>query len=92
MPVYIKCKNKVGPKPNAYINFLYLIIPKKLTKYFILNKLSIIGPSRRDDLISILYLLLYLREGSLPWTKNFRLSTLEKNFEKVLQLKILFHK
>ena len=28
-----------------------------------------IGPSRKDDLISLFYMLLYLKDVSLPWTR-----------------------
>eukprot|EP00347_Sterkiella_histriomuscorum_P000001 403377565 len=48
-------------------------------------------PSRKDDIVSLLYMLLYLKDGDLPWTKNFRLMTLEQNFERILKHKELFH-
>ncbi|CDW81187.1 ck1 family protein kinase [Stylonychia lemnae] len=49
------------------------------------------SPSQKDDIISILYMLIYLRDGDLPWTKNFRLMTMEQNFERILKLKEQFH-
>ena len=36
-------------------------------------------------------MLLYFKDGDLPWTKNFRLMTLEQNFERILNHKQIFH-
>lgn len=45
-----------------------------ITKF---NSHVYLGPSRRDDILSIIYLLIFLREGSLPWSKY--LSNEQKN-------------
>ena len=47
-------------------NLIYssLHVMKLKSKFQSLNK---IAPSRRDDMMSVMYLLLYLKQGSLPW-------------------------
>lgn len=59
---------------------------------FVQITLIYVEPSPKDDVISLLYMLLYLRDGSLPWTKNFRLMTVEQNFERTLNFKKYFHR
>ena len=36
-------------------------------RYLSKNVLSGVTPSRRDDLISVIYILIYFRSGNLPW-------------------------
>lgn len=35
--------------------------------YIIITLLNLIGGSRRDDVLAVLYILKYLKTGTLPW-------------------------
>lgn len=62
---------------------------KKLTgtaKYASLNVLEGIEPSRRDDLLSLGYVLIYCLRGSLPW-ENIEGENKEIKYEKIKQTK-----
>lgn len=48
-------------------------------------------PSRRDDLISILYMLIFLKEGSLPWFNIDNRGERVRIFQRIKELKIKFH-
>lgn len=66
-----------------------IIYNKKLTgtaKYASLNVLEGIEPSRRDDLLSLGYVLLYCLKGSLPW-ENIEGENKEIKYEKIKQAK-----
>ncbi len=32
------------------------------------SEIIVLGPSRKDDMISMMYLLIYLKKGAMPWT------------------------
>ncbi|CDW75518.1 casein kinase [Stylonychia lemnae] len=49
------------------------------------------GPSRRDDLLSIFYLLLFLKEGQLPWSKHLNRQKKGYAFMQVQKEKGKFH-
>ncbi|CDW85835.1 casein kinase i isoform beta [Stylonychia lemnae] len=50
------------------------------------------GPSRKDDLLSIFYLLLYLKDGQLPWVIKQRDGKIKKmSFDQVTKAKQDFH-
>lgn len=48
------------------------------------------GPSRKDDLVSIMYVLIFLSEGSLPWSHIKESDNIE-TFKKVREQKKLLH-
>lgn len=53
-------------------------------RYSSINVLNNISPSRRDDIISIMYILLYLLCGKLPWQNNNN----KFNIKEVLDIKM----
>ncbi|CDW75774.1 ck1 family protein kinase [Stylonychia lemnae] len=50
-----------------------------------------LAPSRKDDIISVLYLLLYLKEGRLPWSDIESQGNLQKTFKMIQKQKCSFH-
>ncbi|CDW89246.1 protein kinase domain protein [Stylonychia lemnae] len=49
-------------------------------------------PKIQDDLISILYILIYLEKGSLPWIQNYQNCDKTQMFHKVKNIKKQFHR
>lgn len=47
--------------------------------------------SRRDDIESLAYMLIYLANGDLPW-RNIEATTKEERYDKIMQAKEVFHK
>ena len=65
------------------------ITGKKLTgtaRYASVNALSGYEQSRRDDLESIAYILLYLLKGSLPW-QGLKINNKEDRYKKICEIK-----
>lgn len=76
----------INPANDAHINYK---TGKKLIgtpSYASVNTLSGLEQSRRDDLESLGYLILYLLKGHLPW-QGIEAATKEEKHEKVLDLK-----
>ena len=66
---------------------------KKLTwtaRYASVNALSGWGQSRRDDLESICYILIYFLRGSLPW-QGVKISNKEDRYRKICVLLLTFY-
>ncbi len=64
---------------------------KRLTgtaRYASINALKGYGQSRRDDLESIGYVLIYLLKGRLPW-QGFNMKTKQERYNKILESKII---
>ena len=57
-------------------------------KYASLNILNSLTPSRRDDLESFLYVLIYLYKGSLPWESLTSEKSCLTKYEKVMDMMI----
>lgn len=58
-------------------------------RYLSLNVLSGNTPSRRDDLISVIYILIFFRRGDLPWNKiDLKYKNQPEIERKKLQLKL----
>lgn len=57
----------------------------------ILTQNIYLAPSRKDDIISTLYLLIYLQEGTLPWSGLKQDNELDDTFKKVRDIKKRFH-
>lgn len=51
----------------------------------------ILEASRKDDLISLLYMLIYLKNGSLPWS-HFLAQKMKTSFQEILKEKVKFMK
>lgn len=64
--------------------YYFQVITNTSFKVNYFNKL--IGSSRRDDIISLMYLLVYFVKGSLPWL-NIRELCLRKKFKKIKEMK-----
>jgi hypothetical protein len=59
------------------------------SKHKIINCIK--APSRRDDMISLLYLLLHLKDGMLPWGSTPNCGNLREKFIKIRAIKKEFH-
>jgi serine/threonine protein kinase len=78
---------------KSYIDKLGLHIPykdnKSLTgnRYASVNAHLGIEQSRRDDLESMAYMLIYFLRGELPW-HNVKAKTMDEKYKKIKELKI----
>lgn len=51
----------------------------KINQFMSIDRLQGFEGSRRDDIESIIYILIFLLKGSLPWTKNFEKTIFKKS-------------
>jgi hypothetical protein len=51
----------------------------KINQFMSLDRLQGFEGARRDDVESIIYILIFLLKGSLPWTKNFEKTIFKKS-------------
>lgn len=47
-----------------------------------------LGPSRRDDLISVLYMMIHLANGSLPWIQSLKIKDEDERFMALSNMKV----
>jgi len=73
-------------RTGKHINFSKNKIFQGTFNYSSVNLMGGIQPSRRDDLISIGYMLIYLIKGKLPWSK-YEKDDLGKRFTKIYNMK-----
>ena len=59
------------------------------SKYYL--RLKFTAPSRRDDMMSLMYLIIYLKEGSLPWCEGAFTESIDQAFHRVRTQKKVFH-
>jgi serine/threonine protein kinase len=75
------------PKTHLHIPYREHCPPTGTTSYISINNHLGVEWSRRDDIESLTYILLYFLRGSLPW-HAIRAVTSEQEHNKILQLKM----
>ncbi len=51
----------------------------------------VLEPSRKDDMISLMYLLIYLKKGTLPWTYLLQ-NEIKVAYKEIQKSKLSYHK
>jgi len=83
---YLDGKSLTGTARYASIN-THLGIGKNTTNQYKYLLLYYIDQSRRDDLESLGYILIYFLKGELPW-QGLKAKTMKEKYEKIMEKKI----
>lgn len=65
-----------------------LLVPTAKNSYVPYSSINIIEPSRRDDIISLAFFVIYLQNKTLPWIKQ-KENSLKQRYKETLKLKSL---